>query len=201
MKHPLLALTEDPDAGQVLEASRIDLSRLNSDVSSHIGTRRGPQSAGACREHPRLAGAAPHSGSRSPPPAPRDAAGRSTAPIVLAAIVGEGRTVAAHMLRAQGLTFEEAIPRPAARACTGAASTASRAGTSAIAAACSGAPSATTRLLLLRRGRFGDGAPACPAQLGRAASAIASARAGHRASVSKRARSAARRAVPATAVL
>ena len=108
LEHLLLALTEDPDAGQVLEASRIDLSRLNSDVSSHIGRvedRNPPELAGNILVSPELrrileaAAAAALKGRR------REINGA----IVLAAIVGEGRTVAAHMLRAQGLTFEEAI--------------------------------------------------------------------------------------------
>lgn len=108
LEHLLLALTEDADAGQVLEASRVDLGRLNSDVSGHIGRiedRNPPELAdrivvsNELRRILEAAAAAALKGRR------REINGA----IVLAAIVGDGRTVAAHMLRAQGLTFEEAI--------------------------------------------------------------------------------------------
>ena len=174
LEHLLLALTEDPDAGQVLEASRIDLSRLNSDVSSHIGRvedRNPPELAGNILVSPELrrileaAAAAALKGRR------REINGA----IVLAAIVGEGRTVAAHMLRAQGLTFEEAIrvlqraPAPAPPRPQVAQPPVPQPLPQPVPA-----PARATTRLLLRRGRFGDGAPARPAQLGRAASAIAS---------------------------
>lgn len=108
LEHLLLALTEDPDAAQVLIASRVDVPRLNADVSAVIGRiedRNPPEHAGQIAVSPDLrrileaAGAAAAKGKR------REINGA----IVLAAIVGDGRTTAAHLLRAQGLTFEEAI--------------------------------------------------------------------------------------------
>ncbi len=37
IEHLLFALTEDPDAGLVLQASNVDLERLRTDVSGHLG--------------------------------------------------------------------------------------------------------------------------------------------------------------------
>jgi hypothetical protein len=124
LEHLLLALTEDGDAAQVLEASHVELGRLNADISTHLGRieeRLAPGQpvrltvSGELKRILEAAAAAAMKGRR------REINGA----IVLAAIVGDGRTVAAHMLRAQGLTFEEAIrvlrappqqPRPAAQA-------------------------------------------------------------------------------------
>ena len=107
LEHLLLALAEDPDATSVLAASHVDMSLLFADVSQYLGGLPGthPQAAGTLAVAPDLkrileaAAAAASQGRR------RDINGA----IVLAAIVGDGRSPAAHMLRAQGLTFEEAI--------------------------------------------------------------------------------------------
>lgn len=108
LEHLLLALTEDGDAAQVLEASHVELGRLNADISTHLGRIEErfepgqPVRLTVSSELKRIleaAAAAAMKGRR------REINGA----IVLAAIVGDGRTVAAHMLRAQGLTFEEAI--------------------------------------------------------------------------------------------
>ena len=108
LEHLLLALTEDDDAMQVLAASHVDLAQLKADVSSYLG---GLDHRGADGGQGRMAlaidlkrileaaAAAANQGRR------REINGA----IVLAAIVGDGRSSAAHMLRAQGLTFEEAI--------------------------------------------------------------------------------------------
>lgn len=124
LEHLLLALTEDEDAAQVLAASHVDLSLLKADVSQYLGglgEHGGAAHPGQFMVSPDLkrileaAAAAANQGKR------REINGA----IVLAAIVGDGRSSAAHMLRAQGLTFEEAIkalqralaqaPPPAAR--------------------------------------------------------------------------------------
>ena len=108
LEHLLLALTEDDDATQVLTASHVDLALLKADVSQFLG-RLNEQVAPVHGDQLVLApdlkrileaaAAAANQGRR------REINGA----IVLAAIVGDGRSSAAHMLRAQGLTFEEAI--------------------------------------------------------------------------------------------
>lgn len=107
LEHLLLALSEDPDAALVLMASNIDLARLKTDISGHLG-RIEERSAGPgtnlfvsadLRRILEASAAAALQGRR------REINGA----IVLAAVVGDGKSAAAHMLRAQGLTFEAAI--------------------------------------------------------------------------------------------
>ncbi len=108
LEHLLLALTEDGDATPVLAASHVDLALLTADVSQYLGGMEphapagGDGQLGISAELKRIleaAAAAASQGRR------REINGA----IVLAAIVGDGRSSAAHMLRGQGLTFEEAI--------------------------------------------------------------------------------------------
>jgi hypothetical protein len=108
VEHLLLALTEDPEASIVLKSSSVDVARLNNDVSAYLGhieERRPEGSSGAVavsadlRRILEAAAAAAQQGRR------REINGA----IVLAAIVGDGKSAAAQMLRSQGLTFEEAI--------------------------------------------------------------------------------------------
>jgi len=108
LEHLLLALTEDDDAAQVLAASHVNLALLKADVSSFLGgldvRLDGAELAKISlavdlKRILEAAAAAASQGRR------REINGA----IVLAAIVGDGRSSAAHMLRAQGLTFEEAI--------------------------------------------------------------------------------------------
>ncbi|HRO49779.1 MAG TPA: Clp protease N-terminal domain-containing protein [Hyphomicrobium sp.] len=108
LEHLLLALTEDPEATVVLKASNVDLHRLTAEVSDHLGRyddRIDPSSgqpiaiSADLRRILEAAAAAARQGRR------REINGA----IVLAAIVGDGKSPAAHMLRVQGLTFEEAI--------------------------------------------------------------------------------------------
>ena len=108
LEHLLLALTEDDDAAQVLAASQVDMALLKADVSQYLGGLHGQQAPdvsgqfGLAPDLKRIleaAAAAASQGRR------REINGA----IVLAAIVGDGRSSAAGMLRAQGLTFEEAI--------------------------------------------------------------------------------------------
>lgn len=108
LEHLLLALTEDDDAAQVLSASHVNTLLLKSDVSHflggldvrHDGGDPGKISLAVDLKRILEAAAAAASQGRR-----REINGA----IVLAAIVGDGRSSAAHMLRAQGLTFEEAI--------------------------------------------------------------------------------------------
>ena len=119
LEHMLLSLCEDPDAKLVMAASNIDGARLKGDVTGFLATvpKRGMPGQGTepgvsfdLRRVLEAAAAAARGGRR------REINGA----IVLAAIVGDGRSPAAQMLQAQGLTFEGAIralqrsPTPAA---------------------------------------------------------------------------------------
>jgi len=108
LEHMLLSLCEDPDAKLVLAASNIDTARLKSDATRYLAAlpqRGAPGQGGEPGVSPDLrrileaAAAAARGGRR------REINGA----IVLAAIVGDGRSPAAHLLQAQGLTFEGAI--------------------------------------------------------------------------------------------
>ena len=118
LEHLLLALTEDPDALAVFEASRIDVDRLRDDVAGYVS--RIPDRVSGEGVEPQL----------SPDlsrvvEAARQAAQQSrrqvvSGAIVLAALIGEGRSPASEFLKSHGLTFEEAIRTLQARG-TGAA--------------------------------------------------------------------------------
>lgn len=148
LEHLLLALTEDTDAIGVLSASHVDTALLKADVSLYLGglTDRITISTGLLAIAPDLkrileaAAAAASQGRR------RDINGA----IVLAAIVGDARSPAAHMLRAQGLTFEEAI-KALQRAMTQAAP------------AARAAPPAAEDLLATARARINTRLPPQPA--------------------------------------
>ena len=108
LEHLLLALAEDPEATVVLKASSIDLARLSAEVSEYLGRsddRIDPAAnqtiaiSADLRRILEAAAAAARQGRR------REINGA----IVLAAIVGDGKSTAANLLRIQGLTFEEAI--------------------------------------------------------------------------------------------
>jgi neural Wiskott-Aldrich syndrome protein len=105
LEHVLLALCDDPDAEAVLIASRVDLSRLRAETLGYLGSLKPQQSGGVLAVSPAVtrileaAAAAARGGRR------RDINGA----IVLAAIVGDGKSAASQILQAQGLTFDEAI--------------------------------------------------------------------------------------------
>ncbi len=108
LEHLLLALAEDPEATVVLKSSDVDLVQLVSDVSGYLGRieeRQAPGTNGPVmisqdlRRILEAAAAAASQGRR------REINGA----IVLAAIVGDGKSTAANILRTQGLTFEQAI--------------------------------------------------------------------------------------------
>src|SRR5262249_53058580 len=108
LEHLLLALTEDPDASGVLRACNVDIDRLSTDISGYLG--------GLLEEMRAPPGTEP-----APDPelmrvveAARLAAQQSRrrtidGAIVLAAIVGDAKSPAAGLLKAHGMTFEEAI--------------------------------------------------------------------------------------------
>lgn len=106
LEHVLLALCDDVEAVAVLDASRVAIDQLYSEVVEYLNQTHVPaQAAGgpkASADVSRIieaAAAAARGGRR------RDITGA----IVLAAIVGDGRSVAAQILQALGLTFDEAI--------------------------------------------------------------------------------------------
>ncbi len=108
VEHLLLALTEDRDAASVLAASRVDMNRLRREIAGFIGDQTNFREPGV------------HS---SPVPSEElakifdyasAAAEQSGRPqidgaIVLAALIGEGKSPAAELLKSHGLTFEQAV--------------------------------------------------------------------------------------------
>ena len=108
LEHLLLALSEDTDAASVLDACQIDLGRLRNDVAGYLGslddrvppgTPGAPAISQALTQVLRYATLAAQQGRRT----------SIDGAIVLAALVGDGRSMAASFLKAQGLTFEAAI--------------------------------------------------------------------------------------------
>jgi hypothetical protein len=108
LEHLLLALTEDPDASGVLRACNVDIDKLGADVSGYLGglleDMRAPPGTepGADAELLRVVEAARQAAQQSRRRAIDGA-------IVLAAIVGDAKSPAAGLLKAHGMTFDEAI--------------------------------------------------------------------------------------------
>lgn len=116
LEHLLLSLIEDPDAANVLMVSSIDLDALSGDVAHHLTTLAAEEGANPVADDALLsileyAVAAAQQSRR------RDVNGG----IVLAAIVGEGKSEAASLLRNHGMTFQAAIEaiKGSARTTTG----------------------------------------------------------------------------------
>lgn len=119
LEHLLLALVEDAEASIILQSSQVDLNNLLAEISAQVGQiddrfRPGEEAQpGVGADLLRIleySGAAARQSKRG-----REINGA----IVLAAIVGDGKSTSAHLLRAQGLTFEAAIKalqRPVAAA-------------------------------------------------------------------------------------
>lgn len=104
LEHLLLSLIEDQDAANVLEASGVALENLSADVAAHLAilpVDEGvvPEADEALLRILEYAVAAAQQSRR------RDVNGG----IVLAAIVGEGKSEAANLLRNHGMTFAAAI--------------------------------------------------------------------------------------------
>lgn len=107
LEHMLLALCDDPDAALVLAASNINVAELTAEIGRNLSllpTRPQGQEgellvAADMRRILEAAAAAARGGRR------REINGA----IVLAAIIGDGKSVAAQVLSGLGLTFEGAI--------------------------------------------------------------------------------------------
>ncbi len=108
LEHVLLALAEDPEASVILRSSNVDIERLQTDVSNHLGNINerqdpaSPQPVNASNDLQRILEAAAEAAKQGQR---REINGA----ILLAAIIGDGGSTAAHILRAQGLTFEATI--------------------------------------------------------------------------------------------
>ncbi len=107
LEHLLAALCDDPEALAILDSSGVDAARVRSDAVAFLSRTAGPpitdrSSLFLSEEVKRIieaATAAARGGRR------RDINGA----ILLAAIVGDGRSLAAQMLQSHGLSFESAI--------------------------------------------------------------------------------------------
>ena len=138
LEHMLLSLCDDGEAGLVLAASNIDIARLKADATRYTdslqlraapGQGMDPSVSADLRRIMEAAAAAARGGRR------REINGA----IVLAAIVGDGRSAAAQLLQAQGLTFDGAI-RALQRVAGAAAAPTPRKSSPPPASACSRAP-------------------------------------------------------------
>ena len=107
LEHVLSALCDDPEAGAVLDASQVNVERLKAEAADYLSRtmQRAESGQSELAISPGVkrileAAAAAARGDRR-----RDINGA----IVLAAIIGDGKSAASQMLQAQGLTFDEAI--------------------------------------------------------------------------------------------
>ena len=108
LEHLLLALTEDVEAGLILQAANVDLARLGTDVSGYLGRLLEDMRAEPGTE-PRPDGELLRVLQAAASAAQQSRRRQIDGAIVLAAIVGDGKSPAAGLLKALGMTFEEAI--------------------------------------------------------------------------------------------
>jgi len=104
LEHLLLALVEDPDASSVLLSCNIDLLKLNGSIAEYVlqqpaGSGEMPEAASALRMILEYAVAAARQSRRN----------EINGAIVLAAIIGEGKSEAAKLLLAAGLKFQDTV--------------------------------------------------------------------------------------------
>jgi neural Wiskott-Aldrich syndrome protein len=108
LEHLLFALTEDTEAAGVLQVSNVDLAQLRTDVSGYLGNllddmraegSTDPQPSAELLRVLRAAASAAQQSRRR----------QIDGAIVLAALVGDGKSPAAGLLKAHGLTFDDAI--------------------------------------------------------------------------------------------
>src|SRR2546423_1012534 len=108
LEHPLLAVTGDAEAALILRPANVALARLGTDVSGYLGRLLEDMRAepGAePRPDPELLRVLQAAASAAQQSRRKQIDGA----IVLAAIVGDGKSPAAGLLKALGMTFEEAI--------------------------------------------------------------------------------------------
>ncbi|HSR81438.1 MAG TPA: Clp protease N-terminal domain-containing protein [Hyphomicrobiaceae bacterium] len=108
LEHLLLALTEDAEAGLILQAANVDLARLGTDVSGYLGRLMEDMRAEPGWE-PRPDGELLRVLQAAASAAQQSRRRQIDGAIVLAAVVGDGKSPAAGLLKALGMTFEEAI--------------------------------------------------------------------------------------------
>src|SRR5262249_13861076 len=102
------ALTEDVEAGLILQAANVDLARLGTDVSGYLGRLLEDMRAEPGSE-PRPDGELLRVLQAAASAAQQSRRRQIDGAIVLAASVGDGKSAAAGLLKALGMTFEEAI--------------------------------------------------------------------------------------------
>ncbi len=107
LEHLLLALAEDPEASLILQAANVDLPQLATDVSGYLGGLMEDMRSGGGepRPDPELLRVLQAAASAAQQSKRRQIDGA----IVLAAVVGDGKSPAAGLLKKHGMTFEEAI--------------------------------------------------------------------------------------------
>ena len=104
LEHLLQALLEDPDAVPVLQACGIDLDALGADVAAHVKALATSDQTMPGVD-PQLSRILEYAVAAAQQSRRREVTGA----IVLAAIVGEGKSSAAGLLQTRGLTFEETV--------------------------------------------------------------------------------------------
>lgn len=108
LEHLLLALADDREAGVILEASAVNVQALLTDVSGYLGRLEDRITDGG-QHQPGLGSDVRHIIQSAGAAAQKSQRRAVTSALVLAAIVGEGRSPSAQILRSHGLTFENAI--------------------------------------------------------------------------------------------
>src|SRR6185503_19222339 len=108
LEHLLLALTEDAEAALILQSANIELGRLSTEVSGYLG-RLPEDMRGDGVTEPRPDAELLRVLQAAATAALQSRRRQIDGAIVLAAVVGDGKSPSAGLLKALGMTFEEAI--------------------------------------------------------------------------------------------